>query len=83
MDNKSNMNRAFYILIIILFLNTCAIGQVQTFLPPPTGMYFVGTQNLFFTDNTRKEKLTVKGSDKRALQVKLWYPSDVKGETEN
>jgi len=83
MGNKSNMNRIFYILIFILFLNICAISQVQTFLPIPTGMYFVGTENLFFTDKTRKEKLTVKGSDYRTLQVKLWYPSDVKGQTEN
>ena len=83
MDNRSKMNKAFYILIITLFLNISAIGQIQTFLPTPTGMYFVGTENLFFTDETRKEKLTVKGSDKRVLQVKIWYPSDVKGETEN
>jgi len=83
MEKKSDMNRTFCLLIFILFLNICAIGQVQTFLPAPTGMYFVGTKNLFFTDKTRKEKLTVKGGDKRVLQVKLWYPSDVKGETEN
>jgi hypothetical protein len=83
MDNKSNMNRALYLLVSILFLNVCAISQVQTFLPTPTGMYFVGTQNLFFTDKTRKENLTVKWGDKRVLQVKLWYPSDIKGETEN
>jgi hypothetical protein len=43
----------------------------------------VGTQNLFFTDNSRKEKLTVKGGDKRMLQVKIWYPSDIKGDKEN
>jgi len=77
------MDRTFWLLIFILFLNICAIGQGQTFLPAPTGMYFVGTKNLFFTDKTRKEKLTIKGGDKRVLQVKLWYPSDVKGETEN
>src|SRR5215203_5846999 len=83
MDNKSGMYRSFYLLIAILFLNVCAISQAKTFLPTPTGMYFVGTENLFFTDKTRKENLTVKWGDKRALQVKLWYPSDVKGVTEN
>lgn len=67
----------------ILLLNTKGFCQLGTFLPKPTGEYFVGTQNYFFTDNSRKEKLTVKGGDHRALQVKIWYPSDVKGETEN
>jgi hypothetical protein len=43
----------------------------------------VGTQNLFFTDKSRKEKLTLKWGDKRVLQVKIWYPSDVKGNNEN
>lgn len=59
------------------------VGQFHTFLPKPTGQYFVGTENLFFTDTTRKEKLTLKWSDKRSLQVKIWYPADEKGEKEN
>jgi Platelet-activating factor acetylhydrolase, isoform II len=70
-------------LFFILLLSTEGFGQLGTFLPKPTGEFFVGTQNLFFTDNSRKEKLTVRGGDKRMLQVKIWYPSDVKGETEN
>ena len=59
------------------------VAQFPPFLPKPTGEYFVGTENLFFTDKTRKEKLTLKWGDKRSLQVKIWYPSDVKGTMEN
>ena len=70
-------------LLFILLLSTEGLGQIGTFLPKPTGEYFIGTRNLFFTDNSRNEKLTVKGGDKRVLQVKIWYPSDVRGETEN
>ena len=77
------MKISFRFLIFILLISTESFGQLGTFLPTPTGEYFIGTRNLFFTDNSRKEKLTVKGGDKRMLQVKLWYPSDVKGETEN
>jgi hypothetical protein len=49
--------------IFILLLTKEGFGQPGTFLPRPTGEFFVGTQNLFFTDNSRKEKLTVKGGD--------------------
>jgi hypothetical protein len=70
-------------LLFILLFSTEVLGQLGTFLPKPTGEFFTGTQTLFFTDNSRKEKLTVKGGDKRVLQVKIWYPSDVKGEKEN
>lgn len=66
----------------MLFFNT-EIKSQRTFLPKPTGHYFVGTQNLFFTDNSRKEKLTLKASDKRSLQIKVWYPSDEAGSIEN
>ena len=73
----------FRFLVFILLLHLGAAGQLPSFLPKPTGAYFVGTQNLFFTDNSRKEKLTLKSGDKRRLQVKIWYPSDEKGKTEN
>jgi hypothetical protein len=75
--------RTFLFSLFFFFLTgTVAIGQ-RTFLPKPTGSYFVGTQNLFLTDNSRKEKITLKGGDKRQLKVKIWYPSDEKGATEN
>lgn len=70
-------------LIYFLLVSTDAFSQLGTFLPKPTGEFSIGTQDLFFTDNSRKEKLTLKSGDKRMLQVKIWYPSDVKGETEN
>ncbi|MEI9944632.1 MAG: hypothetical protein WDN26_10485 [Chitinophagaceae bacterium] len=76
------MEKRFLLLILIAFVND-GLAQSRTFLPKPTGEYFVGTENLFFTDKSRKEKLTLKWGDKRRLQVKMWYPSDVKGETEN
>lgn len=82
-NNQFNMSKTFCLLIFISLLSKTATGQQHTFLPKPTGPYFVGTENLFFTDSTRKEKLTLTWGDKRSLQVKIWYPSDVKGEKEN
>ncbi len=67
------------LIILLFFIFAFANAQPRKFLPSPTGSYFVGTQNLFFTDNSRKEKLTLKRGDKRQLQVKIWYPADVKG----
>ena len=77
------MPKVSYYLIFVLLIGKIAVAQQHTFLPSPTGTYFVGTQNLFFTDSSRKEKLTLTWGDKRALQVKIWYPSDVKGEKAN
>lgn len=77
------MQRVFYFLLIVLFSFKSAAAQQRTFLPKPTGSYFVGTQNLFFTDSSRKEKLTLKWGDRRFMQVKIWYPADEKGAVEN
>ncbi len=61
-----------------------SVTQAQRhFLPQPTGKFYVGTQNLFFTDSSRKEKLTFRSGDKRSLQVKIWYPSDERKDTPN
>jgi len=77
------MRKHFTCFIFISFLYICAYSQVTPFIPKPTGTYFVGTKKLFFTDNSRNEKLTSKWGDKRQVQVKIWYPADVKGQTEN
>ena len=77
------MNKIPYCLTFLFLLSKITLGQFNQFLPIPTGKYFVGTENLFFTDKTRKEKLTLKWGDKRSLQVKIWYPADEKGEKEN
>ena len=77
------MTKIVYLIIFIFLLIKTSVAQFPPFLPKPTGEYFVGTENLFFTDSTRKEKLTLKWGDKRSLQVKVWYPSDVKGAMEN
>ncbi len=77
------MHKIVYCLIFLFLISKISTGQPNRFLPIPTGKYFVGTENLFFTDNTRKEKLTLKWGDKRSLQVKIWYPADEKGEREN
>jgi hypothetical protein len=82
-NNYFNMKIRSPFLFFILLLGTNGFSQFGTFLPKPTGDFFIGTQNLFFTDNSRKEKLTFKGGDKRMLQVKIWYPSDTRGEKEN
>lgn len=74
------------IVFLVLFINLLPFNtrsQQLCFLPTQTGPYFVGTQNFFFTDSSRKEKLTLKWGDKRSLQVKIWYPADVKGEKVN
>ena len=77
------VRKSVSIFIILYLLQIAAKSQNNTFLPKPTGEYYVGTENLFFTDNSRKENLTLKWGDKRQLQVKIWYPSDVKGDSEN
>jgi len=78
------MRKCFLLIPTIILLTIVSRAQqLRTFLPQPTGSYFVGTQNLFFTDNNRKEKLTLKSGDKRSLQVKIWYPADEKGTTPN
>ncbi len=80
---KKDMIKTTYWLLFLLTFITNATAQNRTFLPKPTGEYFVGTENLFLTDSSRNEKLTLKWGDKRSLQLKIWYPSDVKGEKEN
>lgn len=77
------MIKAISTLIFIFIIGEQASAQLPTFLPEPKGEYYIGTENLFYTDITRKEKLTLKWGDKRRLQVKVWYPADAKGEIEN
>lgn len=77
------MRIIIYLFVLINLLQFNTLAQQHCFLPTPTGPYFVGTQNMFFTDASRKEKLTLKWGDKRSLQVKVWYPADVKGEKVN
>lgn len=83
MCDRAIMKKNIFLLIFFSVLIISLKSQPYTFLPKPAGEYFVGTRNVFFTDKNRKEKLTVKCSDRRSLQVKIWYPSDRKGEIEN
>ena len=75
------VDKIISLLFIAFFFQTIAFCQSSTFLPEPTGGYSIGTKTLFLTDNSRYEKLTMRWGDKRMLQVKIWYPSDVKGDS--
>lgn len=44
-------------------------------LPVPTGPYAVGTTEFTWTDPAREETFTASPDDRRALQVRLWYPA--------
>ncbi|NOR86081.1 MAG: hypothetical protein GQ527_00585, partial [Bacteroidales bacterium] len=45
----------------------------QPFLPKPTGVYQIGTTELFLTDSSRKDRF--KKKDFRRIYVKIWYPA--------
>lgn len=77
------MRKIFLILFLVFQFVLKTGAQQKCFLPTPTGPYFIGTENLFFTDKSRKEKLTLKWGDKRSLQIKIWYPADSKGQKVN
>ena len=77
------MTKSILYFIFFCFSSNITLCQLNRFLPTPSGKYFIGTKNLFFTDPKRKEKLTLKWGDKRSLQIKIWYPADSKGENEN
>ncbi|MCX6204775.1 MAG: hypothetical protein NTZ19_00800 [Bacteroidetes bacterium] len=77
------MHKIIYYSILFCFISKITLSQTDRFLPTPTGKYSIGTKNLFLTDLHRNEKLTLKWGDKRALQIKIWYPADNKGEHEN
>ncbi|WP_223645768.1 hypothetical protein [Corallococcus sp. EGB] len=44
-------------------------------IPVPTGPYAVGTTAFTWTDPTRDETFTATPDDRRAVQVRLWYPA--------
>lgn len=48
-------------------------------LPETTGTYLVGTTDLVF-ESERNEEITPNPSDKRSFMIKVWYPTNQKGE---
>ena len=70
----------FVLLFFVLFISFFSFSQ-ECFLPKPAGNYHVGCKVMYFTDFSRKEKLTLKANDYRTLKVKIWYPSDETGDS--
>jgi len=44
-------------------------------LPTPTGPYAIGTAELYVVDESRSENYTKNKDDKRALNLRIWYPA--------
>jgi len=69
-----------FILIILSFhfFSSCAyvVRQVVKFkdLPPPQGVYSVGSKIYTWTDESRDESFTSDLGDKRRIVVQVWYP---------
>lgn len=64
-------------LIFLIFYNSLVSGQkTESFLPKPTGKYFIGTKDTVLVDSLRKEIFTSAKNDFRNLPIKIWYPSD-------
>lgn len=49
-------------------------------LPKPSGNYFIGVDYLYLTDESRKELFDNSNRSYRNISVKVWFPSDKKGD---
>lgn len=49
-------------------------------LPEPSGLYPVGTQYLYLTDEDRLDDSTTDPNDFRQVSVQLWYPASLAGD---
>jgi dienelactone hydrolase len=79
---KSNINLAevlgYVVVAMVIAISWVLPLILPVFaLPQPTGNYRVGTQSLW-VQTDRKEDITADPSDKRALMLKIWYPSQEK-----
>lgn len=64
-------------LVFIIIYNSLVLAQkTESFLPKPTGKYFIGTKDTILIDSLRKEIFTSAKNDFRNLPIKIWYPSD-------
>lgn len=74
------------ILTLTGLISACSVVIPSVFplddLPAPTGPHQVGSQVIYWTDESRDEWFTEDASDKRRLVVQIWYPtSQQSGET--
>lgn len=66
-------------LLGILILGTGAILSIAIpvfQVPPPSGPFSVGTQDIQLVDSSRPELFTDDPSDHRELLIRVWYPAD-------
>ncbi|MEM7551912.1 MAG: hypothetical protein AAF363_19680 [Bacteroidota bacterium] len=76
-------NRALKFSGYFFFALSVIIGNTLSFLlpvfelPEPTGSYGIGTANLYLKLD-RDEPITGDPNDRRELDVKVWYPSNIK-----
>ncbi|OFX27558.1 MAG: hypothetical protein A2033_14830 [Bacteroidetes bacterium GWA2_31_9] len=69
-------NSTLTLVFIIIYNSFVSAQKTESFLPKPTGKYFIGTKDTVLIDSLRKEIFTSKKSDFRNLPLKIWYPSD-------
>lgn len=70
-------------LLTLVLISSIAIlscnGQANQ-LPKPTGKYFIGVAYLSLTDSSRSELFDDSNNSYRNIAVKVWYPTDIKGD---
>ncbi len=67
-------------LVLISFFTSFLCNGQKNQLPKPSGKYLVGIDYLSFTDKSRKELFDNSDLSYREITVKIWYPTDKKGE---
>ena len=76
-----NAYRILSLSFILLFTSGCSFMASRVLpikdIQSPTGLYGVGTQVFFWSDNQREEWFSEDKSDKRELMVQVWYPSNI------
>jgi len=51
------------------------LNTIYLKLPKPSGLYAIGTKNLYFVDASRPESFTPDPDDHREVAVRVWYPA--------
>jgi len=66
------------VLFLVIFLAIYQLPQILPVftLPPPNGIFAVGTTGFTLVDASRDETLTPDRDDKRQVPVRIWYPAE-------
>ncbi|MBL8960355.1 MAG: hypothetical protein JNJ98_10920 [Gemmatimonadetes bacterium] len=72
------LRRVMGVAALLALVAVAALGWAfpLIFLPAPTGPYQVGSRWLTVVDSTRVEDFVADSAVKRALLLRIWYPSD-------